>query len=145
MPQLQHLHLRYLRLISDVSINAIASGLPSLSFLDLCFCSLVTPPSLRNLLELRKFTLTELRLCACTQIDDRGLKQLTGAITRESVINMLDVRQCSEAAIANDVVHILMSAPLLFDQAVPALFARPARWNDDVRMRLVEHILSLGD
>jgi hypothetical protein len=62
---LNHLHLRYLKRITDTSIRAIAQNLRHLYSLDLSFCSNLTTMGIYNLLECSGDCLAELRLKCC--------------------------------------------------------------------------------
>jgi hypothetical protein len=68
LPTLLHLHLRYCKRLTDNGVNAIASGLKMLYSLDLSFCTKVTVASICTLLDLRRETLSELRLQECRQL-----------------------------------------------------------------------------
>lgn len=67
-PQLVYLHLRYCKRLTDNGVNAIATGLQNLYSLDLSFCSKVTVQAICSLLQLRRETLSELRLQECHQL-----------------------------------------------------------------------------
>jgi len=66
---LQHLHLRYLKRITDAALVAIALKLRDLFSLDLTFCSKVTAIGIYRLLDELRESLVELRLKSC-----RGLQ-----------------------------------------------------------------------
>jgi len=73
---LHHLHLRYLKRITDAAVVAIALKLRDLLSLDLTFCSKVTATGIYRLLDELRDSLVELRLKSC-----RGLQ--IGARTLE--------------------------------------------------------------
>ena len=66
---LHHLHLRYLKRITDAAVVAIALKLRDLCSLDLTFCSKVTAAGIYRLLDELRSSLVELRLKSC-----RGLQ-----------------------------------------------------------------------
>eukprot|EP00536_Pseudo-nitzschia_multiseries_P002848 jgi/Psemu1/6412/gm1.6412_g len=66
---LKHLHLRYLKRITDTALVAIALKLRDLFSLDLTFCSKVTATGIYRLLDELRDSLVELRLRSC-----RGLQ-----------------------------------------------------------------------
>jgi hypothetical protein len=66
---LRHLHLRYLKRITDAAVVAIALKLRDLCSLDLTFCSKVTATGIYRLLDELRNSLVELRLKSC-----RGLQ-----------------------------------------------------------------------
>ncbi|CAB9516057.1 F-box and leucine-rich repeat protein [Seminavis robusta] len=68
LPQLLHLHLRYCKRLTDIGVSAIARGMNMLYSLDLSFCSRITAASICELLDLRRETLSELRLQECRQL-----------------------------------------------------------------------------
>jgi hypothetical protein len=68
LPTLLHLHLRYCKRLTDHGVNAIAGGLKMLYSLDLSFCTKLTVSSICTLLDLRRETLSELRLQECRQL-----------------------------------------------------------------------------
>lgn len=68
LPTLLHLHLRYCKRLTDNGVNAIAGGLKMLYSLDLSFCTKLTVSSICTLLDLRRETLSELRLQECRQL-----------------------------------------------------------------------------
>eukprot|EP00539_Tryblionella_compressa_P013365 CAMPEP_0178822280 /NCGR_PEP_ID=MMETSP0746-20121128/4511_1 /TAXON_ID=913974 /ORGANISM="Nitzschia punctata, Strain CCMP561" /LENGTH=696 /DNA_ID=CAMNT_0020483781 /DNA_START=106 /DNA_END=2197 /DNA_ORIENTATION=- len=74
---LRHLHLRYLKKISDKSISAIAANLRLYS-LDLSFCSQVTSTGIYRLLEDCRDCLVELRLKCCRNLQIGSVESLSG-------------------------------------------------------------------
>mmetsp|Transcript_44975 Transcript_44975/g.137367 ORF Transcript_44975/g.137367 Transcript_44975/m.137367 type:complete len:555 (+) Transcript_44975:482-2146(+) len=160
VPQLQHLHLRYVRRITDVSLNAIADHMQSLSCLDVSFCTKLTAPSLGTLLQRHK-VLSELRLYSCYQLDvtiPRGhgeRDQVDGGAGRalfeavmandESCLNVLDLRGCTGRYRTgqerdDDETFRRGMASLGFEQKIAFFFVRRARWNAQVRKRLVQEL-----
>ena len=65
---LRHLHLRYLKRITDNAVIAIALNLHSLLSLDLSFCSKITYTGIYRLLDELRSSLVELRLNHCLSI-----------------------------------------------------------------------------
>lgn len=66
---LQHLHLRYLKRITDASIVAIGQNLhQGLYSLDLSFCSRLTAMGIYQLLDSCRHCLAELRLTSCSNL-----------------------------------------------------------------------------
>uniref|UniRef100_A0A7S4AEZ2 F-box domain-containing protein n=1 Tax=Pseudo-nitzschia australis TaxID=44445 RepID=A0A7S4AEZ2_9STRA len=65
---LKHLHLRYLKRITDTAVVAIALNLRDLFSLDLTFCSKVTPKGIYRLLDELRHNLVELRLKSCRHL-----------------------------------------------------------------------------
>lgn len=160
VPHLQHLHLRYVCRITDVSLNAITDNMSSLLSIDLSFCTKVTPSALANLLQ-RHVVLSELRLYSCYQLDvtisrghgernlvDGGVGRiLLGAVRSndDSCLHVLDLRGCVGRHRAgqerdDDELFLRGMASLGFGQKVPHFFARKARWNAKVRKRLVQEL-----
>ena len=163
--QLNHLHLRYCKRITDVGINAITSSMSNLYSFDLSFCTRVTAAAIFNLLETRYDCLSELRLKNCTNLamvhDSQGPQTATRttlagrlilnaleAHGAEHCLSILDVRECGKHALnptepypEND-PFVQGMVGLQFQQRVPGFFCRPARWNSKVQNRLVEQILA---
>jgi hypothetical protein len=154
---LHHLHLRYLRRITDASVLAIAKNMRQLYSLDLSFCSEVTAMGIYRLLESSGSHLAELRLKCCRpklQIgqwdpsSDQGrtnnrrdhaghwilnaLRPPPHSVTQHSLC-VLDVRLCGGQKDAN--VPYPESDPFVagmsrlgFEQKVPGFFSRPATY-----------------
>jgi len=84
---LQHLHLRYLKRITDAAVVSIALNLRDLHSLDLSFCSKVTTTGIYRLLEELRNTLIELRLRSCKGLQI-GTRNLEG-VSRRRIRNQL--------------------------------------------------------
>lgn len=69
VPQLNHMHLRYCKRITDTGVNVIANNMLHLYSLDLSFCTRVTAASISKLLETRHDSLSELRLKSCNKLE----------------------------------------------------------------------------
>jgi len=65
---IQHLHLRYLKRITDAAVVAIALKLRNLFSLDLTFCSKVSAMGIYRLLDELRHSLVELRLRSCRSL-----------------------------------------------------------------------------
>ena len=167
IPNIQHLHLRYVRRITDASVDAIAANMHHISSLDLSFCTRITHQSLVNLLETRYMTLSELRLYSCHQLDmtvpllqqqQRNIAQRDESVAQllldaiklhghDNCLNILDVRGCKSeprrGAVprGDDQVFIRGMAGVKFEQKIPGFFVRPARWNSDVQKRLAQQLI----
>jgi hypothetical protein len=161
VPQLNHLHLRYCKRITDSGINAITNNMNNLYSLDLSFCTRVTAASIFNLLEIRHYCLSELRLKTCTKLeiayDPDGPPLLRGAGTgggagrlilnalrsnADHSLCVLDVRECGgQPNISNPYPEsdpfVTGMKVLQFEQRVPGFFCRPARWSS-VHRQLVD-------
>ena len=161
MRQLRHLHLRYLKYITDKSVSEIANTMVNLYSLDLSFCTKISLNAIVYLIESRMETLAELRLYQCNQIDvtvplhtnndqlhditiggdGRKLAQAIRSGGRNTVLNTLDVRECKgyhrQYVERKDDERFIHTMSLLnFSQKVPGFFNRPARWNQRVKARL---------
>jgi hypothetical protein len=168
IPQLNHLHLRYCKRITDAGINAITQNMSELYSLDLSFCSRVTAASIFNLLEIRFDCLTELRLKSCNKLDivrehDQDplasrqrvdAARCSGRVILNAIgshadhcLCILDVRECggqpspTEAYPDTD-PFVEGMRHLQFEQRVPGFFSRPARWNAHVQRRLVGQLVA---
>jgi len=168
-PQLQHLHLRYCKRMTDVGIGAIAGAMPDLYSLDLTFCTRVTAAGVRTLLDIRGNSLSELRLQSCRSLvfvrdpDDPATAAERSADAGRLVLNalksrgetcclaVLDVRRCGghefgpdfdEGYPAGDQFARGM-ASLGFEQSYPGYFSRPARWNSKIQQKLAGQFLAL--
>jgi hypothetical protein len=141
MPQLTHLHMRYLRRLSDRGVDAITASLPHLSTLDLSFCTRITPSSIQNLLEVRGETIKELRLFKCRRLGEGGMARFAIAARSQAncVLDLLDVRECGSGntAIGEDTTRQFALPPLNFRQPLPGFFVRQAVWNKNVKRQLV--------
>jgi hypothetical protein len=129
--------------------------------LDLSFCTRVTAASIFNLLEIRHYCLSELRLKTCTKLeiayDPDGPPLLRGAGTgggagrlilnaircnADHSLCVLDVRECGgQPNISNPYPEsdpfVTGMKVLQFEQRVPGFFCRPARWSS-VHRQLVD-------
>mmetsp|Transcript_29095 Transcript_29095/g.55156 ORF Transcript_29095/g.55156 Transcript_29095/m.55156 type:complete len:577 (+) Transcript_29095:1589-3319(+) len=70
--QLLHLQLRYLRRITDASLEYISHRMSGLYSLDVSFCTKLTVVGLTRLLTEKCTSLSELRLYSCRQLDVEG-------------------------------------------------------------------------
>ena len=70
-PRLMHLQLRYLKLITDTSLECVAQKMTSLYSLDVSFCTKLSVGGVVRLLTESK-SLAELRLYSCRQLDVEG-------------------------------------------------------------------------
>jgi len=70
--QLLHLQLRYLRRITDASLEYISHRMSGLYSLDVSFCTKLTVGGLARLLTEKCSSLSELRLYSCRQLDVEG-------------------------------------------------------------------------
>lgn len=69
LPRLQHLHLRYLRLLTDSGVRLIARHMKELYSLDLSFCTKISCDGVYDLLETRHDSLSELCLKSCRNLE----------------------------------------------------------------------------
>ena len=165
-PQLNHLHLRYCKKLTDDGIDAVANAMQNLYSLDLSFCTRVSSSCLLRLLEQRQDTLTELRLQNCTQLDiaqdrrqldfpgDRGdgreglaILNLLRTQDPNNHIGILDLRCCGGqldlATPYPDNDRFVEGMRLLrFEQQIPGFFVRPVHWNPIAQQRLLDQLLS---
>jgi hypothetical protein len=152
VPQLNHLHLRYCKKITDKGINAVANSMQRLHSLDLSFCSRITSAAILDLLVIRQDSLAELRLQSCSHLDiTRDLRHhnefrgnFTGdGSTGRSILNtlrqkgvqshlsMLDLRNCGGyeggQGYPNEDAFVQGMAALRFKQLIPGFFQRQTR------------------
>lgn len=156
LPQLLHLKLRYLKRITDTSLEAITQ-LMHLYSLDLSFCTRLTIEGICHLLKERCNSLSELRLYACRQLQleafvnnsTNGGRQLVRALKSvrdESTLSFLDVRACQRQEdqpheqYRTDNLFLKGMLDLGFEKKLFGLFTRPAKWNERVRRRLVGNL-----
>ena len=165
VPQLNHLHLRYCKKITDVGVNAITSSMLNLYSLDLSFCSRVTSASILELLEIRRDTLVELRLQNCSHLDItqdlrhhvefRGNFSGEGQVGRRilgslrssgngSTLSMLDLRHCGghhepSVGYPSEDAFVQGMTSLRFKQVIPGVFQRPTRANAHIMKNLIDH------
>jgi hypothetical protein len=163
------LHLRYCKCITDAGVLAIAQSMTDLYSLDLSFCTKVTISALVSLLEIRGRSLAELRLQACCQFEiardpngpivrrgaqyDGGYsgRQILAALRshdRQCCLSVLDVRMCTgqpsmTTGYPDHDPFVREMAKLSFEQNVPGVFVRPARWNPHVE-RLLGKLTSMS-
>ena len=142
LQQLVHLDLRYLRRITDASLESIAHRMRLFS-LDASFCTKLTIRGLAQLLTERCTSLAELRLFSCRQlnVEEGGGRQLAHALhpVREvSTLSFLDLRECHvEPPFARDELFLSkMSDELGFNETLHGLFVKPAVWNREVKRQL---------
>jgi len=167
LPQLLHLQLRYLRRITDASLESIASRMTGLYSLDVSFCTKLTIGGLAQLVRERCTSLSELRLYSCRQLDVEGgsvmdggrnnggngrgvgggcrLVQALRSLREVSILSFLDLRECQQQdPFVRDDLFLNGMAELGFDEALRGLFVRPARWNGEVRRQLVANLSDAG-
>ena len=143
VPQLNHFHLRYCKQLTDESIYLISEKMPDLYSLDVSFCSRLTTPALRHLIERRGTLLTELRLRSCrgctTSVDEQQQQpQLVGAVRAwgtKSALAVLDVRGCPE-----ELQQGWTELGFTEQESAQGFFTRPARWNAELQGRLVKQM-----
>eukprot|EP01082_Thalassiosira_pseudonana_P008705 g7913.t1 g7913 contig26:552629-555163(+) len=153
LSHLLHIQLRYLRRISDVSIEAI-SMMPGLYSLDVSFCTKLTVGGLTRLVTNRCASLSELRLYSCRQLNVDGGPIATGGVNRvgggrplaqairsvsdDSILSFLDLRECNVSeSFSRDETFLREMADLGFQESLRGLFVRPAVWTERVRIQLV--------
>ncbi|KAG7373965.1 hypothetical protein IV203_013060 [Nitzschia inconspicua] len=151
LQNLQHLHLRYLKKLSDASLDAISKNFRRLYSLDLSFCSSVTATGIYRLLNQSRDNLVELRLKSIRNLDvayssrqntnernDR--RDHTGhwilnalrPIVHSNVdhtLCVLDVRHCGgqpciERPYDEKDLFVVGMSKLKFEQTVPGFFSR---------------------
>lgn len=164
-PQLNHLHLRYCKKITDVGVNAIANSMRRLYSLDLSFCSRISAAAIVELLELRHDTLTELRLQNCSQLDisndpsyhsesnsesqshgnaGRAILHALHSVGSLSHLSMLDLRNCGKQRSVNDAdpcdeLFVQGMLMLRFENVVPGFFRRPIRPDQMLYQELLDN------
>jgi len=133
VPQLRHLHMRYCKHLTDQGVQTLASGLCNLYTLDLSFCTKLTADSLFQLLNVRRDSLSELRLQNCRQLTigmqfrdtgtRRGLEKVEGSDGRllanairshhpGHCLSVLDVRGCgSPDSIYRNILRVRSDQP----------------------------------
>ncbi|GKZ00589.1 hypothetical protein MPSEU_001011100 [Mayamaea pseudoterrestris] len=157
VPQLNHLNLRYCRLISDNAVNVVAERMSHLHSLDVSFCPRLTASSISNLISLRGGTLAELSLRQCRNICEslygtrasQHRHELTALMDQQSGqssnmvshalitlgprcnLSVFDVRyeggQANDALNSDSLVKTLTS--LGFVEATRGYFHRQTMWN----------------
>lgn len=151
--QLNHLHLRYCKKITDAGVNAITHAMRRLYSLDLSFCSRITSAAIVSLLQLRKETLTELRVQNCPLLDTsndvahhsdanrdfsnngeagHAIFHALCSVGSLSHLSILDLRNCRRRRSINegfpcDDTFAQEMLTLRFKQVVPGFFCRPTR------------------
>jgi len=165
VPGLQHFHLRYCKMLSDVSIYAISRVMQSMYSLDLSFCTKPSARAIADLLEERADTLFELRLLHCHQLNilgtpDRNRGEETMGMASALILKslrstsatnclcVLDARHCTgqqrqnrrnaSAEPSRSSFSSLM-ADMSFEEKSPAFFTRAVRWDAAVESSLEEH------
>lgn len=135
VPHLIHLHVRYLRRITDCSINAIASSMTQLYSIDLSFCNRITSSAIEHLLCSLTLGLAEIRLFHCHQIDEWAFNHIISTLEAlpQTSLSILDVRECSigrlnsnELEAGADISKRLSTPPFCFAEPVPHFYVRPA-------------------
>lgn len=150
LPQLVHLKLRYVRRITDTSLETISQKMPVLYSLDLSFCTKLTISGVCRLIT-SCTSLSELRLYACRQLNignvvspSHGGRQLARALKNsDSSVSFLDVRECHsqfELPASRPETYSKSMLDLGFDEKLTGIFIRPARWNDRIREQLVSNL-----
>ncbi|KAL3785885.1 hypothetical protein HJC23_008773 [Cyclotella cryptica] len=156
LPQLIHLQLRYLRRITDLSIDAIASRLIGLYSLDVSFCTKLTVGGLTKLLCERCDSLSELRIFSCRQLNLEGgsitsnggsarigigggrrLARALASVRQNGILSVLDARACDDqASMARDETFLQVMSDLGFEEELRGFFRRPALSSEAVRRQL---------
>jgi len=150
LPQLVHLKLRYVRRITDASLETISQKMPVLYSLDLSFCTKLTISGVCRLITACT-SLSELRLYACRQLNIGSVgstsnsgRQLARALKNsDSSLSFLDVRECHqqlEPPTSRDETYVKSMLDLGFDETLTGIFIRPARWNDRISRQLVSNL-----
>ncbi|KAL3781844.1 hypothetical protein ACHAWO_009210 [Cyclotella atomus] len=151
---LLHLQLRYLRRITDASLESISSMLPKLYSIDVSFCTKLTMGGITKLLRERSDSLAELRLFSCRQLNPEGgsigagmssgrtLTRALSSVKESSILSLLDLRKCHEhESMIRDATFIQDMADLGFVEELHCFFRRPAVWSE----RVVEQLSELCD
>jgi hypothetical protein len=153
LQNLQHLHLRYLKRLSDTSLIAIANSFRSLHSLDLSFCSAISASGIYRLLNQCRNHLAELRLKSIRNLDvayssrqqtnernDRrdhtghwilnALRPIVHSNIHHALC-VLDVRHCGGQPSVDQPYDkkdpfVVGMSKLNFAQTVPGFFSRPA-------------------
>ncbi|GMH56541.1 hypothetical protein TrST_g9043 [Triparma strigata] len=127
IPNINHLNLRYLRKLTDDSMHLIAQRMKTLYTLDLSFCSKLTADGIGSLL-IDVPGLSELRLFGCSQLQPEGIASLWAEplLWETNCLSILDLRSC----LPIDSLPFLTSPEYGFNEFVPNLFLRDAKWND---------------
>ena len=156
--QLLHLQLRYLRRITDDSIESISAMLPNLYSLDVSFCTKLTVGAIAKLLQERSESLAELRLFSCRQLNLEGrsvssnargirggmpngrrLAQALLSSRQNCILSILDLRKCDdETSLIRDEAFLRDMADLGFMEELRGFFRRPAFWNGRTSKQLAE-------
>lgn len=166
LPNINHLHLRYLRHLTDTSLEAISANMKALYSLDLSFCSKLTATGLSNLLNLLAIRgLTELRLYNCSQLDLRGIYKLADSLedkvvdgeVKRSTLSLLDVRKgratggnnlfnSNESVIVDGGRRVVYNdirkkmKRMKFEEKLQGFLLRPTKWNNEMRERFIENM-----
>lgn len=145
-----------------MGINEITNAMQDLYSLDLSFCTHITSASILNLLEIRSSTLSELRMRNCSQLhismsgqsnnngdgnDNAGsvILNVLQSSADGNCLCILDVNGCgghqnTEEKYSDDDPFVQGMEALQFQQVVPGFFSRPARWNENVLLRLSQSL-----
>ncbi|KAL9182625.1 hypothetical protein ACHAXT_013277 [Thalassiosira profunda] len=138
LPQLVYLRLRYVRRITDASLESIGHQMTGFVFAG-WLCQLMAE---------RCTSLAELRLYSCRQLNVEGgnssgvvggrqFVQALRNVREVGNLSFLDLRECQiHEPFVRDDVFLAGMAELGFDETLRGLFVRPARWNSDVRRQL---------
>ena len=160
LPRLVHLQLRYVRRITDVSIDAIACRMTWLYSLDVSFCTKLTIRGLAQLLQTKCDSLAELRLYSCRQLDLEGRSAVNGgrggnvggmvgggrrlvqalqSVRDQSILSFLDLRECQQhEPFARDDLFLSGMTELGFSEPMNGIFVKKAQWNSRVMEQLGE-------
>lgn len=136
LPQLQHLQMRYLKRITDDSLNVMSLRMSKLFSLDVSFCTKLSIGGLSKLL-LNCRSLSELRLYSCTQLNvggqvtngernnrNGGGRQLVQAL-RHSALAFLDLRRCQKHQPLSRDMHFLNAMnDLGYNEVMAYLFTK---------------------
>jgi len=152
LPQIQHLHLRYLRRITDKSINAICHYMKySIYVLDISFCTKITNNAILSLV-LDTKCLSELKLYNCRQITSQGLNNIVSYLSTLEFCSLaiLDLRCCgvdfSSAAdnamngdnvsMVENIIRCLVTR-MRFEHKINGFFVRNVKWNKDMESAML--------
>lgn len=132
IPHIQHLNLRYLKNITNRSLESMAQGLKNLYSLDVSFCTKFSDEAIGFLL-LSLPGLSELHMFSCHQLTSEGIERWWKdgiCLSGDCCLSIVDLRQCVEPK----------TLPFLtakfrgfrsFNEFVPNYFTRDARWGSD--------------